>query len=276
MGSLYALYGVSFTLIYTPTGIFHIAHGAVFVVAAYTFYGLTAAQGFPWPVSLLVAMAVAAILGVLIEVLLYGALRRRNASNLIVFVASTGVLGLVQAVLSIIFGTGHVTMGSAVVQLSDSYSFTNAQLTMVVVTWGLIMPLALVLKRSVWGTTIRAVGISIEAAKRRGVNVTAVYIASFAVGSALIAPAAFLHTWSVGLTPTVGIDVALIATAVTLIGEGYGIIGTALVGIGLGLTEGIALLIFPSGWQEGVTFLILFIVVVASGMKQHQRLGFVR
>jgi branched-chain amino acid transport system permease protein len=276
MGSLYALYGVSFSLIYTPTGIFHLAHGAVFVVAAYTVYWMSVEQGLPLIASLLVSVVVAAAFGVLIELVLYRVLRKRNASHLIVFVASTGVLGLVQAVLSTIFGTGHVRLGLGVSQMTDNYSFTNAQLAMVVVAWGLILPLAVALKRSVWGTTIRAVGISVEAAKRRGVNVTRVYIASFALGSALIAPAAFLHTWSVGLTPTVGMHVALIATAVTLIGEGRGIIGTALVGVALGLIEGLSLLVFPSGWQEGVTFLVLFLVVVATGLTQHRQLGHLR
>lgn len=276
LGSLYALFGVSFSLIYTPTGIFHLAHGAVFVLAAYVAYGLTMSVGLHWLVSLTAAIAAAAAFGAFMEMGLYRVLRKRDASHLIVFIASTSVLGIVQAVISMVAGTGHVDLGIDVSPLWDDISFTNAQLGTVLVAWVIIIPFAIVLKRSVWGTTVRAVGDSVEAARRRGVPVQRVFIASFALGSALLAPAAFLQTWSVGMTPAVGMHVALIATAVTLIARGKGVIGTALVGIGLGMVEALSLLTFPSGWQEGVTFAVLFAVVVTSGLNQHRQLGHLR
>ncbi|SCG78030.1 branched-chain amino acid ABC transporter permease [Micromonospora inositola] len=276
LGSLYALFGVSFSLIYTPSGVFHLAHGAVFILAVYTIYGLTVNAGLPWYLGLLGALVLAAAYGVLIELAVYRVLRRRNASHLIVFIASTSVLVLTQGVLSIAFGTGHIGLPLQAKSLSDKLSLTNAQLASVVVTWTLIVPLAVVLKRSVWGTTIRAVGNSVEAARRRGINVPRVYLACFAIGSALLAPAAFLQTWSVGATPTVGLHVALIATAVTLIGGKRGVWSTAVVGVALGVVQALSLLVFPSGWQEGVTFLVLFLVVVVTGLAQARKLGHLR
>jgi branched-chain amino acid transport system permease protein len=276
LGSLYALLGVSFSLIFTPTGVFHLAHGAVFAVAAYVVYGLTVEGGLPWVVSLAAAVIVAGALGALMEIALYRPLRRRNASHLIVFIASASLLGLIQALVSIKFGTGHVGLGIEVRPLVDEVSFTNAQLGTVLLAWVVILPLALVVKRSVWGTTVRAVGGSVEAARRRGINVSRVYVVSFVVGSAILAPAAFLQAWSVGLTPAVGMHVALISTAITLIAGGRGIIGTALVGVGLGMVEALSLLVFPSGWQEGVTFFVLFLVVVTTGLLQHRQLGLLR
>ncbi len=276
LGSLYALFGVSFSLIFTPTGIFHLAHGAVFVIAAYVVYGLTVEAGLPWLVSLLAAVVVAGAFGALMEFGLYRFLRRRNASHLIVFIASTSVLGIVQAIISMAFGTGHVGLGIDVSPLWSQVSFTNAQLGTVLLAWAVILPLALLIKRSVWGTTVRAVGDSVEAAQRRGIPVQRVFLWSFALGSAILAPAAFLQTWSVGITPTVGMHVALIATAVTLIADGRGVLGTAVVGVGLGMVEAVSLLVFPSGWQEGVTFAVLFAVVVVSGLSQHRQLGHLR
>lgn len=276
LGSLYALYGVSFSLIYTPTGIFHLAHGAVFILAAYVVYGVTVSAGLHWLMGLLVAAAVAAVFGALLELGLYRPLRRREASHLIVFIASTSVLGIVQAVISMIAGTGHVNLGLGVKPLFNDISFTNAQLGTVLLAWGLLIPLAVVLKRSVWGKTVRAVGDSEAAARRRGVPVQRVFVTSFALGSALLAPAAFLQTWSVGITPTVGMHVALIATAVTLIAQGSGVWGTAAVGVTLGLVEAFSLQIFPPGWQEGVTFAVLFAFVVATGLSQHRQLGHLR
>lgn len=276
LGSLYALFGVSFSLIFTPTGVFHLAHGAVFVVAAYVVYGLTVQGGLPWIVALGAAVAVAGALGALMEIGLYRTLRRRNASHLIVFIASASLLGLIQALVAMKFGTGYVGLGIEVRPLFDGLSFTNAQLGTVLLAWVVILPLAIVVKRSVWGTTVRAVGGSVEAARRRGINVSRVYVVSFVVGSAILAPAAFLQGWSVGLTPTVGMHVALISTAITLIAGGRGIIGTALVGVGLGMVEALSLLVFPSGWQEGVTFFVLFTVVVTTGILQHRQLGLLR
>lgn len=271
IGSLYAMLGVSFSLIFTSTKILHLAHGAVFTLAAYASYAGIALWGLPIPVALALSVGVAMAVGAAIELFIYRPLRKRNATHLIVFIASASVLGLVQAVVAVLFGTAHVALPLPIKPAIEGLTLTDVQVLNMVVALVIIVPLAIVLQRTSWGVSLRAVGDAPGAALRRGVNIPRVYLVSFLVGSALLVPAAFLQGWAVGLRPEMGFHAALIATAATLVAGSRGVLFTAAVGLGLGVVQGLSLLVVPSGWQEGVTFLVLFLAVVVPQFSKKRK-----
>ncbi|WP_199435244.1 branched-chain amino acid ABC transporter permease [Qaidamihabitans albus] len=262
VGSLYALLGVSLQVIYTPTRIFHLAHGAVFAVAGYAVHETVVRHGAPILVGVVAAIVVAVAVGVVVELAIYRPLRRRGASHLITFIASASVLGLVQALLAVRYGPAQVGVGLDVRNLSEKLSLSTAQVATMVVAAAVVVPTTVWFARSGLGRSLRAVGDSPEAAERRGLPVGRLYLAAFAVGSALVAPAAVLQGWAIGLRPDMGFEAALFATATVLVAGSRGILATAAVGLGLGVVQGMSLLVLSSGWQEGVTFLVLFLVVV--------------
>lgn len=264
LGSLYAILGVSWSVIYTPTRIFHFAHGAVFTLAGYIFFSLSQQLGLPLIVGIIGAVLAAIALGLVVEFGVYVPLRRRNASHLIVFIASASVLTLVGAIITMMYGLAQINFQWSVRPVMADAPITNAQLTTIVVAVLLIIPLAIFLKKSPWGIRFRAIGDSHDAALRRGINIPRVYVLSFVVGSALVAPAAILQGWASGLRPEMGLHAALIATAVTLVAQSSNVLTVATVGLGIGVLQGLSLLVIPSGWQEGVTYAVLFIVVVGS------------
>lgn len=271
LGSLYAILGVSWSVIYTPTKIFHFAHGAVFALAGYIFYTLFDRLSLSLTISVLGATMAAAILGLLIEVAIYRPLRRRDATHLIVFIASASVLTLIGSILAVFYGLAQVNYQARVRPVAVGLPLTNAQLTTILASALLIVPLAIFLKRSPWGIRFRALGDSEAAALRRGVDIPQVYLFSFLLGSALVAPAAILQGWASGLRPDMGLQAALIATAVTLVAQSSRVAIVALVGFGIGLLQGMSLLVIPSGWQEGVTYLVLFLVVIGSQLTRSRR-----
>ncbi len=262
VGSLYTLLGVSLKVIYTPTRIFHLAHGAVFVVAGYAMHESVVRQGAPVAVGVVVAVGMALVAGLLIELAVYRPLRRRDASHLIIFIASASVLGLVQAVLAVRYGPEQVSVGLETRNLSSGLSLSNAQAATLVIAAAIVVPTAIWFARSGLGRSLRAVGDSAEAAERRGLPVGRLHLAAFAIGSALVAPAAVLQGWAIGLRPDLGFEAALFATATVLVAGSRGVVATAAVGLGLGIVQGLSLLVLSSGWQSGVTFAVLFLVVV--------------
>ncbi|MGP3535656.1 branched-chain amino acid ABC transporter permease [Microbacterium sp. RD1] len=272
IGSLYALLGVSFSVIYTPTKIFHFAHGAVIVAAGYAAYTFIERLGLPLPIGVLGAIVVAVVLGVAIELLVYRTLRRRSASHLIVFIASASVLTLVAALITMAYGLAQVSFSAPVRPAFDGAPLTNAQLTTIIVAVVIIVPLAIFLKRSPWGIRFRAVGDAPEAAQRRGVNIPRVYLVSFVLGSAIAVPAAILQGWATGFRPEMGFHDALIATATTLVAGSRGVLAVAAAGVGIGLVQGMSLLVFPSSWQDGVTYFLLFLVIVVPSLVRRRGL----
>ncbi|MFC5502489.1 branched-chain amino acid ABC transporter permease [Lysinimonas soli] len=262
LGALYAMLGVSFSVIYTPTKIFHFAHGAVFAASGYAGYAFLEILHWNIVIAVLGAMGVGVVLALAVEFGIYLPLRRRHASHLIVFIASASVLSLVTAIIALAFGVSQVALPTPIRPIAEGAPLTNEQLTSLIVAVVIIVPLAIFLKRSPWGIRFRAVGDSPAATVRRGVNVPNVYVVSFVLGSVLVVPAALLQGWAAGFQPEMGFNAALIAIATTLVAQGSSILAVAAVGTGMGLLQGLSLLVVPSGWQQGITYAVLLVVVV--------------
>jgi len=102
-GAVYGLAGVGLVLTYKTSGVFNFAHGALATVAAYAFYFLHVQHGLSWPLSaLIVLVVVGPVLGLLLA-RLAGALA--NASLALRVTSTVGILLIVQAAFTIIYGT---------------------------------------------------------------------------------------------------------------------------------------------------------------------------
>jgi branched-subunit amino acid ABC-type transport system permease component len=90
VGSLYALCALGWGLIYGTTLHFHVAHGAVFSLAAYFAYVGQKLLHLPLFVAVLAAILASALCGLLIDLLMYQQLERRGAYRTSLFIASLG------------------------------------------------------------------------------------------------------------------------------------------------------------------------------------------
>src|SRR5512134_3938936 len=103
VGSLYALCAIGWGLIYGTTLHFHVAHGAVFTLAAYYAYVGQQRLGLPLALAFVLAVLAAAVSGLLIDLLLYQRLERRGAIRTTLFISSLGLLILVENLVAILF-----------------------------------------------------------------------------------------------------------------------------------------------------------------------------
>src|SRR5262249_37614267 len=112
MGLLYALVALGFHFIYRGTGVFHLAHGAVYTTAAYAFIGwysllerlIGTSNSIQIPIALVVALLSAALLACALERFVYWPLYRKKAPRLIGFVASLGIYISLINLLAMLFG----------------------------------------------------------------------------------------------------------------------------------------------------------------------------
>ncbi len=96
LGCVYAIAAMGLVLTYTVTGVFNFAHGAVGMLAAFSYYELRVTHGVPTPIALLLVVAVGApLVGIVIERLLRRFQGADFATSLVVTVALTvAMLGL--------------------------------------------------------------------------------------------------------------------------------------------------------------------------------------
>jgi len=102
--SIYSLVALSFSLVYAPARFFHIAHGVVYAAGAYAaFLGVGILHWGILP-SLMLGVLVAGVLGAVMDVSLFGPLRRRRANPLVLLMASMGLYVVLQNLISMLFG----------------------------------------------------------------------------------------------------------------------------------------------------------------------------
>lgn len=265
VGSLYALCALGWGLIYGTTLHFHVAHGAVFTLAAYYAYAGQKLLGLPLAVAVAGAIAAAALSGLLIDRFIYQPLERRGALRTTLFIASLGLLIVVENLIAIVFKPDPLRMD--VGRLADAVQvgpvfLTWLHLLSVATAFAGYLGLMAFLKYSQWGHAIRAVSSSPEMARTVGIDLRRVHLLTYAVGSAISAPAGILVAMDVGADPYRGTTYVLLASVAVILG-GIGSIPGALLGaLFLALLENLGVWKIASEWQSTISFGVFLVFIV--------------
>lgn len=262
VGSMYALFAVSFGLIYNVTHIFHFAHGAVIGAGGYLMYELVEVLGWPAWLGILIAIPFAALLGAAIEICFYRPLRRHNAPHVAFFLTSVGILTVAEGLFGVLFGPGVHSLKFLPLQSIriGEASMTTANVWMLS-AWIFIALVIVYLLGTRSGRFMRAVSDTPAVAASTGIDIEGTYVWSFLLGSALTVPAMLMYAWYQGITPQSGLSTILISSAAVIIGGRKGVLPGAIAALGLGILQAIAIVFLPSGWQDGVVFSVLFLVI---------------
>lgn len=264
-GSIYALLGLSFNLIYGPTRVFHFSHGGVFVLAGYSAVQLVL-WGLPWYVAVVLAVGLGILLGIGIEYLLYRPLRNLGATTLTFLLASIGLFICIEnfallvwrsspmkLILPDVFGT-VISIGGVRV--------TVLQVIIVVLTLSLGIILTRFIGSTKLGRAIRALETNPTLTEIVGINSEQVRLFVYGAGSALVAVAAVFMASDTALRPDIGTMAIIMAVVVTISGGAGNYGGTTAAGYLIGMAENLGLWVIPSEWKVAIPFFILMLLVL--------------
>lgn len=263
-GSLYALLGVSWGLIFGTTRIFHFAHALTLTVAVYAAVLAVDRWGIGLPAGFALAAAVGCLFGLATERAVYRPLRRVNATQLNIFLASLGLLTAGESAILIAFGPqarelpGFPVSGIAL----GPVAFTTVEGLWLVASWTLLVLLIGWLWRTRYGRAIRAVASNRELAQCVGIDPEHISLLVFAIGSALAGLGGTLLALRDTASPTMGVQPILAAFIAVFLGGIGSILGAVLGGLVLGLAENMGGLVLPGHWQGVIAFVVLFLVLV--------------
>ena len=196
-GAIYALIALGYTMVYGIIRMINFAHGDFIMIGAYTlFYTilLMVNAGMPAWLSVIVAIAVCALVGVLVETFAYRPVRKAGPmSTLITALAMSIFLENLAMVLfgakphnvQAIFSLSTITVGSVALPL-------NVLLT-IAIGLGIMIALQLFVKKTKLGKAMRAVPQDKDASILVGINVNRIITTTFAIGSGLAAVAALMY-----------------------------------------------------------------------------------
>src|ERR687885_2177085 len=126
IGSVYAIFALGYTLVFSILGIINFAHGAIFTLGAYFTYSLAGgAFGFngllakgslpvqlPFAIALFLGSILAGIAGVVVERLAFKPLRTRGADPLLTLVSSLGAAVVIVNLIQYLVGAEIYTFPS--------------------------------------------------------------------------------------------------------------------------------------------------------------------
>jgi branched-chain amino acid transport system permease protein len=265
LGSVYAIIALGYTMVYGIAKMLNFAHGDVIMIGGYISFIAANYLGLPTVVSVIVAMAVCTVLGVLIEGLAYRPLR--SAPSLAVLITAIGVSYLLQNSALLIWGANpksYTPVVSGTLHLFDGQlTISYVSLLTIVACIVIMVGLTLFTGRTKMGKAMRACSEDKGAAQLMGINVNRTISLTFAIGSALAAIAgALLCSFSPTLMPTTGSMPGIKAFTAAVFGGIGSIPGAFLGGILLGVIESLARGYISTQLSNSIVFAVLIVVLL--------------
>jgi branched-chain amino acid transport system permease protein len=258
---VYILVALGLTLIFSILDIINFAHGEFYMLGGFvTYYGF-AVFGVNYFLTLVLAVVVVGLAGVLAERIVFRHLRGKTLNA---FIVSLGLLWVLQASTQLSFGVLDKSVPSAVSGIVRVFGLviSRERLVVIVTASALMAALYVFLRFTRTGQAMRAVAQDADAAALQGVNIEVVSALGFGVGCALAGAAGALLAPVFAVSPTMGALPVVKAFIIIIVGGMGSLPGAVLGGLLLGAVEGISTLFMSSAAVNMLGFLVVIAVLL--------------
>jgi ABC-type branched-subunit amino acid transport system permease subunit len=288
-GSVYALLALGLVLKYRSAGVVDFGHGAVAMFVAYVYIGLraTGSLALPWPVlphsitlsgsaiagpvSILISLVYAAILGLVMYVLVYRPLR--HAAPLVRVAASVGTMLYLQAVAVLNFGTTEASTSPILPDTPVKIAGIDVpadRLWLAAITIVLAAALWAIYRFTRFGLATRAVAENETGASVIGLSADRTSGGNWILATVLAGAAGILIAPISTVDPTSYTLYIVPALAAVLIARFQSFAIAAAVGLGLGMLQseiikvlGVASWLPQQGLPEAIPFILIIVAMFA-------------
>lgn len=266
IGGIYIVIAVGLDLIIRTTRILNFAHGAFYMIGAYTFWFTYSMLRLNIGLGLILTALVLVLLGGISYLAVFNIVQRRftptmplSSKLLMSAMASVGLMMIIEGGTVIGFGAeerGIPSIFPQMIAIGD-VSLPLEKLVTVLLSLLLLIGLFLLLYKTRLGKSMRAVSLDALASSLQGINTTWVYLVAFILGCGLAGLAGAIIAPTYAITLEMGKNVLFIAMLTIVVGGIGSYKGTVLGGLIVG-----AVLSFGYHFFGGLSQVFLFIVVI--------------
>jgi branched-chain amino acid transport system permease protein len=310
LGAVYSLFAIGYALVFSVLGVLNLAHSAVFMWGA--MFGLLAVNGLngvipklyvvtgasydpilrwyglptitPVNISIFLALPLAmmggGLLGVLLDIVAFRPLRRRNAPRISQLISSIGASVLLVSLAQRLMGSQFLSYPSGTLPTATirglPFNVTPVQVMIVVVSLALVLLLRLLVLKTRLGQAMRAVAYNARTAELLGINVNQIFRNTFFLAGALAAIAGVFYGINYQTSFFMGEKVALKGLTVIVLGGLGNIPGAVLGGFAVAAIQVFVTSVSKSDYSEIAVFLLLFLILLIRpqgliGQKEQSR-----
>jgi len=275
LGGIYALIALGYTMVFGIIELINFAHGDVYTLGTFFSLAILALLGATGElhgpalivavvVTVVLAMVLSGLVGVIIERLAYRPLR--SAPRLAPLITAIGVSFILQNLM--IYWHGPSPLPFPQILPNPTYAVGPVQIAakqafVIVLAVVLMIVLQLFVTKTKLGAAMRATAQDRDAARLMGIDVNATIALTFFIGSALAGAAGFVSGVYYGTTWFFnGFAAGLKAFTAAVLGGIGNIAGAMLGGFAIGLVESLTTQLLSDQWSNIVVFALLVVVLI--------------
>ncbi|NKJ05206.1 branched-chain amino acid ABC transporter permease [Rhizobium sp. SG741] len=262
-GSFYALLSLGLAIIFGMLRVINFAHGALYMLGAFTAYLLLAYAGVGYWPALIVAPLIVGLFGALVERLCLRQLY--NIDPLYGLLFTFGMALTIEGTFRYLYGSS----GQPYAVPAELAGARNIGFMFLPVYRGWVIIASLIVCIGTWlliektklGAYLRAATENSVLVQVFGVNVPVLLTLTYGFGVALAAFAGVLAAPIYQVSPLMGSNMIIIVFAVVVVGGMGSIMGAIVTGYMLGIAEGLTKVFYPEA-SNIVIFVIMAIVLL--------------
>jgi branched-chain amino acid transport system permease protein len=265
---VYALVALGISLIFSGLDIIHFAHGEIYMIGAFVGLVLFEKAHLPYVPTLLLAVIITGLIGVVIERVFYRRLTSQGGGYTVagmgMVIVGFGMSIVLQNVAFLIWGPKPFPfpvpfgMPIEIGELTLPMSYVWIVVTALV----LMFVLNLVLRKTMIGLAIRAVAHNKDIAYLSGVNVPLMISMIFGIACALGAAAGVLIAPINYVQVQMGVGILIKAFAAAVVGGFGSLPGAVLGGLTVGVVESLGAGYVSGTYKDIYAFILLIIVLM--------------
>ncbi|MFC5751326.1 branched-chain amino acid ABC transporter permease [Actinomadura rugatobispora] len=278
IGAVYALVAVGYNITMAQSGVFNFTQGQIMVFSCFFAWFMMVDLDLPWWAAAIAGAVACGLIGLLVELLaIRPVVARHGAHGHAVLVTTVGAFVIILGVLAATWGRTPKSLpffgGTETVTLLGG-KLAPVDIWLVALAVVAALAMHLVSGRTAWGLSGRAATDNPDAARAKGVNVTALRTTAFMLAGGLGGLLGPVIAPKVGVSVSIGVSLTIYGFVALALGGFGSYLGCLVGGVAVGLVQAFAGRYFGAEYPPLILFglLVMILLVKPTGLFGHRGL----